>query len=79
MSDFIINRSTFFIFVILISLIIVWILCGMHEDGGKKNWNFADIHGRQKKLEPPSAQAGPSSEFRPSAGTEARGPSLGTR
>ena len=81
MLDFMVNHSYFFIFMTWISLIIIGILGGIHENVVRKNWNFGGIHGRQKKkiettwcpgwaLRPP---------LRPSAETEARGPSLGTR
>ena len=62
MLDFMVNHSYFFIFMTWISLIIIGILGGIHENVVRKNWNFGGIHGRQKKkkLKPPGAQAGPS-------------------
>ena len=49
MLDFMVNHSYFFIFVTWISLIIIWIFGGIHENVGRKNLNFGGTHGRQKK------------------------------
>ena len=49
MLDFMINDSFFFIFVTWISLIIILILRGIHENVDRKNLNYGGIHGRQKK------------------------------
>ena len=80
MTDFMVNRSYFF-FWPGIHWLLFEFLGGIHENGGRKNWNFGGIHGRQKKkIETtwcPGWALGP--PFRPSAETEARGPSLGTR
>ena len=50
MLDFIVNHS-FFVFGTWISLIFIVILRGIHENVGRKNWNFGGIHGSQKKIE----------------------------
>ena len=49
MLDFMVNHSYFFILVTWISLIIIWIFGGIHENVTRKNRNFGGIHGRQKK------------------------------
>ena len=45
------------IFVALISLVIFLIFGGIHENVGRKNINFGDIHEMQKtkKMKPPAA------------------------
>ena len=81
MLDFMVNHSYFFILVTWISLIIIWIFGGIHENVTRKNRNFGGIHGRQKKkIETtwrPGWALGP--PLRPSASAPALEPSLGTR
>ena len=56
MLDFMGNHSYFFIFVTWYSLIIFLIFGGIHENIGRKNWNFGGIHEMQKKkMKPPAA------------------------
>ena len=69
----------FFFFVTWISFIIFWILVGIHENVGRKNWNFGGIHEMQKKINWTHLvpRLGPRTSAPASA--PALGPSLGTR